>query len=332
MLKIDRQTKTFSKLDNPTLAEVAVTERYDLQEFISNSPEAFFADLGLELFLVGKELTPSQTVQDRIDLLAIDKEGCCVVIELKRGRNKLQLFQAITYAGMMSQWSPDDFLNLLDADKQEQLIDFLEVDIEEINRSQKLVLVAEAFDFSLLIGAEWLNDNYGVTILCCRIGLAVDAESGSEYLVCSNVYPTPELAQVAISRGRSRSSQMVAWNDWDVAIAAIENEDVAYYFKEQIEANRESYLQKRILHYRVDGKKRWSPHARKDSAYVWQQGRFDDDIEFWRNGLSDSSNVKLVDNGSCLSFSISTKEEFSFFHDAVTKDLLQIVWTVGDPS
>jgi hypothetical protein len=55
MLKIDCETKTFSKLDNPTLAEVALTERCDLQEFISNSPEAFFADFGLELFLVGKE-------------------------------------------------------------------------------------------------------------------------------------------------------------------------------------------------------------------------------------------------------------------------------------
>ena len=210
MLKIDRDKKTFSKLNTPKLAEVAITERYDLQEFISNSPEVFFNELGLELFLVGKELTPSQTVQDRIDLLAIDKEGCCVVIELKRGNNKLQMFQAITYAGMMSQWSADDFFNLLDADKQEQLMDFLEVDIEEVNRTQKLVLVAEAFDFSLLIGAEWLNDNFGVSILCCRIALATDAESENEYLVCSNIYPTPELAQVAISRGRSRSDSILS--------------------------------------------------------------------------------------------------------------------------
>ena len=60
------------------------------------------------------------------------------------------------------------------------------------------MLVAEAFDFSLLIGAEWLNDNFGVSILCCRIALAADAESGNEYLVCSNIYPTPELPQVAI--------------------------------------------------------------------------------------------------------------------------------------
>jgi len=330
MLKINRENKTFSKLSTPTLAEVAITERYDLQEFISNSPEAFFKELGLELFLVGKELAPSKTVQDRIDLLAIDKEGCCVVIELKRGKNKLQLFQAITYAGMMSQWSPDDFLNLLDGDKQEQLVDFLEVDIDEVNRSQKLVLVAEAFDFSLLIGAEWLHDNYGVSILCCRIALAADAESGNEYLVCSNVYPTPELAQVAISRGRSRSSQMIAWNDWDVAIATIENEDVAAYYKEQVGANRESYLQKRILHYRIDSKKRWSSHARKDSAYVWQQGRFEGDLEFWSNCLSDTSNIKTVDNGSCLSFSITTKEDFEFFHNAATKELLPTIWTAGD--
>ncbi len=330
MLKINRDKKTFSKLESPTLAEVAITERYDLQEFIANSPETFFKELGLELFLVGKELTPSQTVQDRIDLLAIDKEGSCVVIELKRGKNKLQMFQAITYAGMMAQWASDDFLNLLDQNERERLIDFLEVDIDDLNRSQKLILVAEEFDFSLLIGTEWLHENYGVSIQCCRIGLATDSETENEYLVCSNVYPTPELAQVAVSRGRSRSSQLVAWNDWDVAIAAIENEHVASYFKKQIEANRESYLQRRILHYRIEGKKRWSPHARKDSAYVWQEGRFEGDFEFWSTGLSDPDSIKEVNKGACLSFSLSTEADFNFFDKAATTELLDTNWLTQD--
>ena len=326
MLKIDRDTKTFSKLSSPTLAEVAITERYDLQEFIANSPGTFFAELGLDLFLVGKELTPSQTVQDRIDLLAIDKEGSCVVIELKRGKNKLQMFQAITYAGMMAQWAPDDFLKLLDQDSQERLIDFLEVDIDDVNRCQKLVLVAEEFDFSLLIGTEWLNENYGVSIQCCRIALATDGETENEYLVCSNVYPTPELAQVAVSRGRSRNSQLIAWTNWNAAIAAIENEYVASYYKEQLEANRESYLQKRILHYRIDGKKRWSPHARKDSAYVWQEGRFEGDVDFWSSSLSDPDNIKEVNKGACLSFSLNTGADFDFFHKAATTELLDTQW------
>jgi hypothetical protein len=128
MLKINRQTQSFSLLDTPKLAEVSITERYDLQEFISNSPDAFFSEIGQELFLLGKEILPSKTVQDRIDLLAVDKEGTCVVTELKRGNHKLHMLQAISYAGMLSQWAFDDFMQLLDDDGQEALIEFLEVE------------------------------------------------------------------------------------------------------------------------------------------------------------------------------------------------------------
>jgi len=332
MLKIDRNNQSFSLLDTPTLADVSITERYDLQEFISNSPGAFFKELGLELFLLGKEIEPSKNVQDRIDLLAVDKEGCCVVVELKRGNHKLHMLQAISYAGMISQWSSDDFLQLLDEGKQEGLVDFLEVDTEEINRTQRIVLIAEAFDYALLIGAEWLSDNYGVDVMCCRISVAKDSDSGNEYLVCSNVYPAPELAQEAVSRGRRKTSSTKAkWADWDAALAKIENPDVAQYYREQLDNNRESYLRKRILHYRIDGKRRWFAAARQARSYVWQHGRFDDDIEYWQNGLSDSTSVKPVKDGKCLSFFLATKEDFDFFHDAATAKLLKTEWTIGSP-
>ena len=144
MLKIDRGSKSFSSLDTPTLADVSITERYDLQEFISNSPEEFFKEIGQQLFLLGKEVEPSKTVQDRIDLLAVDKEGTCVVVELKRGNHKLHMLQAISYAGMISQWKPDDCLELLNNDKQETLSDFLEVAREDINRQQRIILVCRS--------------------------------------------------------------------------------------------------------------------------------------------------------------------------------------------
>ena len=102
MLKLDRDKQTFSLLDTPTLADVSITERYDLQEFISNSAGEFFKEIGQELFLLGKEVEPSKNVQDRIDLLAVDKEGTCVVIELKRGNHKLHMLQAISYTAMLS--------------------------------------------------------------------------------------------------------------------------------------------------------------------------------------------------------------------------------------
>jgi hypothetical protein len=41
MLKIDRKAKAFTRLGAPKMAEVSISERSDLQEYISNSPAPF---------------------------------------------------------------------------------------------------------------------------------------------------------------------------------------------------------------------------------------------------------------------------------------------------
>ncbi len=327
MLKIDRDNQSFSPLDTPTLTAVSITERYDLQEFISNSPNEFFKEIGQDLFLFGKEIEPSKNVQDRIDLLAIDKEGTCVVVELKRGNHKLHMLQAVSYAGMLSQWGPDDFLQLLDDDQQEALTEFLEVDREDINRQQRIILIAEAYDYALLIGTEWLSEQFGVDITCCRIAVATDSATNSQYLVCSNVYPAPELAKEAVSRGRKRTgTTMVKWPDWETALVGITNNAVASYFKQELAADREAYLLKRILRYRVAGKRRWFVAARNKNAYVWQKGRFEGDVEFWQQCLSKPDDVKPVKNGECLRLFLNTADDFHFFHDAATEKLKLSDW------
>ena len=79
--------------------------------------------------------------------------------------------------------------------------------------------MAEAFDYALLIGAEWLSEQYGVDITCCRIALAHDSATDSEYLVCSNVFPAPELVKEAVSRGRKHGrASPVKWPDWKTAL------------------------------------------------------------------------------------------------------------------
>ena len=311
---------------------MSITERYDLQEFISNSAEEFFKEIGQELFLLGKEVEPSKNVQDRIDLLAVDKEGTCVVVELKRGNHKLHMLQAISYTAMLSQWDPDDFLQLLGDDQQEALLDFLEVDRENINRQQRIILFAEAYDYALLIGAEWLSEQYGLDITCSRIAVAKDSATNTEYLVCSNVFPAPELVKEAVSRGRKRTgTSKIKWPDWEAALSDVANNAVASYFKQEIAASRKSYLRKRILRYRVAGKRRWSVTARKKNAYAWQHGRFDGDVEFWKQGVSESDGVKPVKNGKCLRFSLNTEEDLQFFHDAATRKLQAGEWLGGLP-
>jgi hypothetical protein len=326
MLKINRKEKSFSALETPTLTDVSITERYDLQEFISNSPTGFFTEIGQDLFLLGKEVTPSKDVQDRIDLLAVDREGTCTVIELKRGNHKLQMLQAISYAGMISQWPPEDFLQLLDEDQQEALADFLEVDREEINRQQKIILIAEQYDYALLIGAQWLSEQFGVDITCCRIAVAKDVTTNTEYLVCSNVFPAPELAHEAIKRGGKRGISKVKWDGWESALAEISNSAVVTYFKQELSLGRENYLRRRILHYLESGKRRWFMAARQKNAYVWQNARFPGDIEFWQKGLSHPAEVKPVKEGQCLRLFLYTSADFEFFRKSATKTLQSTQW------
>jgi hypothetical protein len=316
-------------LDSPTLAAVSITERYDLQEYICNTPDAFFKEIGQELFLLGKEVVPSKNVQDRIDLLAVDKEGTTVVVELKRGNHKLHMLQAISYAGMISKWEPDDFLQLLDEDQQDSLSEFLEVELEDINRQQRIILIAEAYDYALLIGTEWLSEQYGLGIVCCRIAVATDSATKAEYLVCSNVYPAPELAKEAVPRGGKRGVTEVKWPDWQSAMSGVTNNAVTSYFQQEIAANRDSYLPKRIMRYSVAGKRRWHMAARNKNAYVWQLGRFEGDIDFWRNGLSKPDVVKPVKNDECLRLFLNTPEDFQFFHNAAIKTLQSAEWLGG---
>jgi hypothetical protein len=329
MLKIDRQKKQFSSLEETTLANASLTERNDLQEYICNSPNAFFKEIGQELFVIAKEVQPSDDVQDRIDILALDKEGKAVVIELKRGNNKLQMFQAISYAGMVANWEPIEFLDDLTPERKVKLQDeFLEVDIEEINRHQRLILVAEQFDYSVLVGAEWLNEKYNVNIICCRISLAKDTTTGTEFLVCSNIFPAPELVDQARSRGNKRTAMSGRWPDWNTALADVANTAVVAYFNKEIEARRENYLRKRDLHYRdKDNKRRWWCGARPGYAFVSQNARFEGDDVFWRAGLSQPDHLKPVVDGHCLRFHLYTEQDFQFFNQAVTQQLVGKKWT-----
>jgi hypothetical protein len=330
MLRIERQNKHFTRLDEPNLAAVSITERYDLQEFIFNSPEQFFAEVAEELFVIGKETRPSEVIQDRIDLLALDPEGNAVIIELKRGNDKLQLLQAVAYAGMVAKWRASDLLGLLDADRQEKLADFLNVDTQEINREQRIILIAEAYDFEVLVGAEWLHNNYELDILCCRIALSTDRISGTEYLACTPVFPAPELAMQAVTRRRSVTSD-VRWTDWENALADISNSAIANYYNSELKLGRESYLRKRLLIYRVNGKRRWSLAARDNRAYCWQAGRFKGDVDFWSTRLLSNPNPEPVKSGKALRFFVSTAEDFAEFRRAVGQELLGVEWREQSP-
>ncbi len=329
MLRIDRENKKFTILEKRDMSKAGLTERNDLQQMIKNSPDSFFKDMGEDLLLIGEEVRPADFVEDRIDLLAVDQQGCLVVVELKRGSHKLHLLQALSYAGMVSKWEHEQiiterqqFAGASEEETEEEIEQFLLQDVANLNDSQRLILVAEDFDYEVLITSEWLSEEYDLDIRCYRLALSI--ENDAEFLTCTCIYPPPEITKHAIKRGRKGKTQQSKWLNWDEALKTINNKAVIDFFKNELNANRENYLRKRILYYRFDGKRRIVLSARTKTAYVWQKRRFSDDEAYWIDKIGDHIDVKPVRDEKALRFFLSRTEDFKQFIDAINKDLPKV--------
>ena len=78
MYRVDIENKRLIEIPVATYSQLNLRERFDIQEWIAGKPEI----LGEPLLIISKELIlPSGR---RLDLLAVDKDGALVVIELKR--------------------------------------------------------------------------------------------------------------------------------------------------------------------------------------------------------------------------------------------------------
>ena len=334
MLRIDRDAKKFTRLQKHDMSKVGLTERYDLQHMIKNSPDAFFQEMGESLLLIGDEIRPTDFVEDRIDLLAVDQQGSLVVVELKRGSNKLQLLQALSYASMISKWEHgkiiakrQQFAGQSEEDVEDEIEQFLLQDVANLNDSQRIILVAEDFDYEVLITSEWLSEIYDVDIRCFR--LALSAEGKTEFLTCTCIYPPPEITKHAKKRGR-KGTTTTKWSNWDDALKAVANKAIVDFFKRELDAGRENSLSKRILFYRFAGRRRFFMVARKKTVYVWQYRRFPDDETYWKEKIGEHIGIKPVREKNALRFVLSRAKDFEQFIDAINGHLQSVEFSEGE--
>ena len=291
--------------------------------------------MGESLMLIGDEIRPAEFVDDRIDLLAIDKHGSSVIIELKRGSDKLHLLQALAYAAMVSKWENGRFALELGRsrtqsleDSDEQIEEFLDEGVESLNESQRVILIAEGFEYEVLVTAEWLGEAYSMDIRCYRV--KISADGGNEYLSCTCIYPPPEISAHTVRRGKRGESKPMRWTSWDVVFAEIKNPAIVEFFQKEMKAGRENYLRHRVLHYRLNDKRRFHVCARRKSAYVWQSGRFENDVDFWKNRLGLQAKIEPVQSGRSLRFFLSSPQDFNTFRDAYDNHLTKTEFLGGD--
>jgi hypothetical protein len=192
MYRVDLQNKKLVKIPVTSFSALNLRERFDIQEWIDNTP----AILGEELLIIAKELAlPSGK---RLDLLAVDKQGALVVIELKRDDSGSDVeWQAIKYASYCSSFSQDEvykhfagYLGTDDDDSQVKIEEFINCEPEELNQKQRIILVAKEFHSDVISAVLWLRESE-IDIECIRLTPHLDNE-GTLFINPEIIIPLPE--------------------------------------------------------------------------------------------------------------------------------------------
>ncbi|MBB5020821.1 hypothetical protein HNR37_000124 [Desulfurispira natronophila] len=80
MFKIDSTANRINPLEIKRFSDLGFTERKHLQEWLENYPQALTHGDGDELLIIQKEFDGFDDTRERLDLLAIDKDGNLVII------------------------------------------------------------------------------------------------------------------------------------------------------------------------------------------------------------------------------------------------------------
>lgn len=192
MYKVNIKNKKLVKLSATGFSELGLKERFDIQEWIEKTP----AILGEELLVIGKEVTlPSGK---RLDLLCIDKKASLVIAELKRDDSGTEVeWQAIKYAPYCSNFLPDElyqqfaaYLDSSELEAQQKAAEFIDADIELLNKSQRIILVSKEFHSEVISAVLWLRD-FGVDIQCIKLAPYVDSND-ELFIKPEIIIPLPE--------------------------------------------------------------------------------------------------------------------------------------------
>lgn len=206
MFQINPTSNKITQLVPKTFKELGFTEVAHLQEWIAKMPES----LGEELLIIQKEFDGFDETRERLDLLALDKQGSLVVIENKlddSGRDVV--WQALKYASYCSSLSKSQVVDIYQkyltkyedgGDAKERIVEFLDAgDFEEIvlneGVSQRLIFVAASFRKEVTSTVMWLLESQ-IRLQCFK---ATPYQQGEQlFLTMDQIIPTPEEAEFRV--------------------------------------------------------------------------------------------------------------------------------------
>jgi hypothetical protein len=209
MYKIDKNKNNLIEIEKKNFSDFGFRERDHLQEWLVKNPQS----LGEDLLVIQKEFSGFTDTNERLDILALDKSGCLVVIENKLDDSgKDVTWQALKYVSYCSTLKKEDireiyqkYLNTLNDNSiaSEKLSEFFEdSDYDELelnvgNNSQRVILVAANFRKEVTSTVLWLI-NFEIKIKCFKVSLHAQSEDLIIFDI-NQIIPTKEVEDYMIS-------------------------------------------------------------------------------------------------------------------------------------
>ena len=215
MYLINRTANRIQALTPTNFASLGFHERAHIQEWIAADPTV----LGEDLLIIQKEFDDWDATNERLDLLAIDKQGRLVLIENKRDDSGRDVnWQAIKYAAYCSSLSRDDIVRIAQDyfDAQEPgrdattvIAEFLEaenLDGVQINEgaSQRVFMLATRLRREVTATALWLS-NFGIDVRCFKLSPFLHGDEA--LLSIEQVIPVPEAQDYMIGVSKKRREE-----------------------------------------------------------------------------------------------------------------------------
>lgn len=207
MFVIDKEKNRINKIKSCTFSDLKFREREHLQEWLENTPTAFGEDD--ELLFIQKEFDGFDDTRERLDLLAIDKQGDLVIIENKlddSGRDVT--WQVLKYASYCSSLTTpqirDIYQSYLDKkgcseNAESNISEFLDInDFEDIqlNNNQRIILVSGSYRKEVTSTVLWLLQKYKLKIQCFKA--TPYSFEGQIFLNIEQIIPVHEVEEYTI--------------------------------------------------------------------------------------------------------------------------------------
>ena len=239
----------FEELETTSFEAQGILERSDMQRLLRAQPGVIEEGL----FIIAEEYSSWEESNRRVDLLALDRKGQLVVVELKRNDQQSMMdLQAIRYAAMVANMTWDemaashrDYLEerQMDDDADSRIrnhLSSLGAEARLDTKSPRIILVSADFSKELTHSVLWLNER-DLDITCVKLQLH---KSGDELFVeRSQVIPPPEAKDFQVRwRDREREAERRGVSQ----VASFEGEEALIKFRDAIET-LESAEQKDML-------------------------------------------------------------------------------------